>query len=221
MKIIVPLVKQEGKGCCGLASLRMVFNYYGDDVPEETMRENIQMHSQKNGGTLTTELAKFAFKRGFSILCYSYDLTIFQPSDIALSPEKLLEKLYEKKEFNKISLTPEERVIKKKGRNGIIYLLENKAEFRLKMPSLHDIKQFLYRKQPVILAINPKILNENDASKIDSGHFIVATGYDNNHFFYNDPGRIRDRAEIEDEKLFFALSNNVLDSSAYLLVLKK
>jgi len=51
------------------------------------------------------------------------------------------------------------------------------------------------------------------------GHFIILTGYERNKFYYNDP--YGENKIISDDKLIFALSNNVFDSSAYLLVIRK
>lgn len=52
------------------------------------------------------------------------------------------------------------------------------------------------------------------------GHYIVITGYEKDRFHYNDPGDGKKKS-ISGDKLIFALSNNVFDSSAYLLVIEK
>lgn len=218
MNLNVPLLKQEEKGCCGPASLRMLLGYCGDVVTEKIIRKSIWMMSKTRGGTTTTELAKFVlrwFGKKYSVWCYSYKLTLFQPSDVEFNSEQLLLKLY------RMRLGAPKNEMEKVGMNGIIYLLENGADFRFKMPSLSDVRKFLDKKQPVVLAVNLKILNEADHLEVDSGHFIVITGYAKDFFFYNDSGRSRGRERITSEKLFFALSNNVLDSSAYLLTIKK
>jgi len=98
-------------------------------------------------------------------------------------------------------------------------LLKEGVNFRIKMPAIKDIVEFLKKGIPVILAVNAKILFETDKLPNDMGHFIVLTGFLGNTFYYNEPyfGKLK---KISRDKLFFALSNNILDSSAYLLVLK-
>ena len=101
---------------------------------------------------------------------------------------------------------------------AILKVLESDIEFKMKMPPLNTIKKFLNKKLPVVVAVNSAVLFEKKIN-LKLGHYIVLTGYKNDKFCYNDQkfGKIK---SISADKLIFALSNNVLDSSAYLLVIR-
>lgn len=88
---------------------------------------------------------------------------------------------------------------------------------KIRKPKKSDIVKFLKKKLPVILAVRSSLLFGRKTST--PGHFIVITKYENGKFWYNDP-RDGKNHKIDEEDLMFAWFNNVLDSSAYLLVLE-
>lgn len=92
-------------------------------------------------------------------------------------------------------------------------LAKGKAEIRI--PSKKEITGFLRKRVPLILAVNSSILFDKEKFS-DMGHFIVLTGYSDNKFWYNDPANQKEHS-ISGDKLMFALSNNVMNSSAYLV----
>jgi len=94
-------------------------------------------------------------------------------------------------------------------------LSKDKAE--IKKPAKLDIIKFLKKKLPVIIAVRSFLLFNEEPS--DMGHFIVITKYEAGIFYYNDP-RDGKRHQIKEDDLMFVWHNNVLDSSAYLLVLQ-
>jgi len=93
----------------------------------------------------------------------------------------------------------------------------SKGKAEIKKPAKSDIIKFLKKKLPVIIAVRQFLLFNEEPS--DMGHFIVITKYENGRFWYNDPedGKLH---QIKEDDLMFAWHNNVLDSSAYLLVLQ-
>ena len=95
-------------------------------------------------------------------------------------------------------------------------LAQGKATF--KKPIIKDLIKFLDRKLPIIIAVRSCILFNKKPSK--RGHFIVITKYATGQFWYNDPADGKQH-KISQDDLLFAWYNNVLDSSAYLLVLEQ
>jgi len=93
----------------------------------------------------------------------------------------------------------------------------SKGKTEIKKPAKSDITKFLKKKLPVIIAVRSFLLFNEEPS--DMGHFIVITKYEKSTFHYNDP-RDGKRHQIKEDDLMFAWYNNVLDSSAYLLVLQ-
>lgn len=93
----------------------------------------------------------------------------------------------------------------------------SKGKAKIKKPAKSDILKFLKKKLPVIIAVRQFLLFNEEP--FDMGHFIVITGYEDGKFWYNDPedGKLH---KIKEDDLMFAWLNNVLDSSAYLLVLE-
>ncbi|MDD4332776.1 MAG: hypothetical protein PHT51_01565 [Patescibacteria group bacterium] len=75
----------------------------------------------------------------------------------------------------------------------------------------------LRKKLPVIIAVRTFLFREGDFS--ETGHFIVITKYQNGMFWYNDPSTPK-RSKIKENDLLFAWYNNILDSTAYMLVLE-
>jgi len=90
------------------------------------------------------------------------------------------------------------------------------------IPSLDIIKSFLNKKLPVVIGVRSKVLFEEKRGKrFKAGHCIVLTDYEDGKFYYNDPSDGKAKSiSADNDKLIFALSTNVLDSSAYLLVIK-
>jgi len=92
---------------------------------------------------------------------------------------------------------------------------------RVKKPSRINILRFLKRKIPVILAVRQFLLDkEHRLPKTNEGHFIVITGRTNDVYQYIDPEDGKQH-KIKEDDLLFAWHNNILDSSAYLLVVWK
>lgn len=219
MLLKVPILETKQKLGCGPKSLAMVLKYYDKIYSEKQIIKKLEIKFIKNRGTLTVDHALFAKKLGFNVVCYSYNMELYKPNFVKLSKSKLFI------ELNKL-LRKKQTIVNKKILRVTIELIKLRANFRIKMPTIKDVSDFLNRRIPVIIAVNAKIFFETEKllpnyPKIpnDMGHFIVIIGFSNNMFYYNDPyfGECR---KISKDKLFFAWSNNVLNSSAYLLVLK-
>ncbi|MBR9690140.1 C39 family peptidase [Candidatus Woesearchaeota archaeon] len=69
MRIKVPIIKQKNSLSCGPACLSMVLKFYGKDVSEDEIIENIG--GLKEFGTRTIWLKEFAENLGFKTVCYS------------------------------------------------------------------------------------------------------------------------------------------------------
>src|SRR5687768_7432707 len=76
---------------CGPTCLRKVYNYFGHDLPLETVLGEIDRN--EDGGTLAVFLGVSALRRGFQARIYSYDLRIFDPTWRALDSRQLAEKI--------------------------------------------------------------------------------------------------------------------------------
>lgn len=213
----VPLAKQKNKLGCGPTTLGMVLNYFGEKVSEEKILDALggvfENKETGHAGTFATENALYAKSLGYKVICTTYNLELFKPSLTDASKEDL--RKYIIKTLKKKNHTVNRRILK-----TYLQLLDSGVDLRIKMPSFNEYKRYLDKKIPVIIAVNSKILRESDNSQTWTGHYIALIGYKNNCFFYNDPLDAKVH-RIKDEKLWLALSNNVIRSSAYMVVVKK
>ncbi len=214
-KLKVPFAKQKDVLGCGPTTLSMVLNYFGEQENEEKILKSLGgafvNKRTKHAGTFCVENALYARKLGYDVVCYTYNLDLFDPSSVNYSKNQLRKHIAKKigEEKDKINL----RILK-----VYLDLIDSGVDFRVKMPSLAEYRKFIDRKLPVMVAVNSKIYRESDSSNNWSGHYIALTGYSSHHFYFNDPIDGKEH-KISDEKLWFALSNNILGSSAYMVVI--
>jgi uncharacterized protein YvpB len=209
MKLNIPLLKQKYKTGCGLAAMSMVYKYFGKEVSEDKISKEIG--GLTKWGSFAAEHALMARNLGFTVTCHSYNLEHFEPADAKLSRAGLIKK-------TKNLIKKEKKAHNRRLLKSIYKVLQSDIDFKMKIPSLNVIKKFLDKKIPVVVAVKSAVLFE-EKKDLKSGHYIVLTGYKNDKFYYNDP-KYGKAKSISADKLIFALSTNVFDSSAYLLVVK-
>lgn len=145
---------------------------------------------------------------------------IFSYHGLKLSLTEIIKKIGNLKKYGTKTVKLAE-LAKKLGFKIHCYSYEKKLakDFcEIKIPDLEDIIKFLKQQIPVIIAVNMSILyNQKPSNK---GHFVVINGYDKNVFFYIDPQDAKEH-QISKNHLMFAWYNNVIGSTAYLLVIKK
>ena len=210
MKLEISPIKQKNEVGCGAAAMRMIYRYSGKDFSEEEIIKKIG--GLTKWGSFTTDHALMARKIGFKVICHSYNLEYFEPGCKKISRADFIKK-------TKNLIKREKRVYNKRELKSILRVLKNDIDFRMLMPSLGTIRKFLDKKLPVGIAVNSAVLFEKKKN-LKFGHFIVLTGYEKDRFYYNDPVSGTEKIILAD-KLIFALSNNVFDSSAYFLVIRK
>ena len=212
MKLKIPAIKQNHKVGCGAAATSMAYKYFGKDISEEKIKKEIGGFNK--WGSFATDHALLAKRIGFTVVCYSYNLEYFNPSDIKLSRKKFINR-------TKALIKKEKKRIAIKELKSILRVLESNIGFKMEMPSLKIMKKLLDKKIPVIVIVNSVILFEKKfggKNDLDLGHFLVLTGYQKEKFYYNDPYYGK-KCSISSDKLIFAMSNNALYSSAYLLAI--
>jgi len=209
MKLNVPLLKQKYKVGCGLAAMSMVYKYFGKEILERQISKEIG--GLTRWGSFFVEHALMARNLGFKVTCHSYNIKHFDPADIKLSRAKLIKK-------TKALIRKERKASNKRWLKSFLKVLQSDIDFKMEMPSLDVLREFLNRGLPVIIGVNSAVLFEKKRN-LRSGHYVVLTGYKDNKFYYNDPYKGKS-CSITADKLIFALSNNVFDSSAYLIVIR-
>lgn len=210
MKIKVPLIKQKHKMGCGATAMSMVYRYFSRDISEKEIIK--KTGGLTKWGSFTTDHALMAKNLGFKVICYSYNLEYFEPKYTQISRANFVKR-------TESLIKKEKRAYNKRELKSILKVLKSDIDFKMVIPSLDTIRKFLDKKLPVVIAVNSAVLFEKKED-LRIGHFIVLIGYEKDKFYYNDPDSGKKKT-ISADKLIFALSNNVFDSSAYLLVVKK
>ena len=194
--------------------MSMVYKYFGKNISEKEIEKEIGGFLKF--GSFATDHVLMAKKLGFTIICYAYELEYFKPNDAKLSRKDLIKK-------TKLLIKKEGKARNKRELKSILKVLESDINFQMKIPSLNIVRKFLDKKLPVVLLVNSVILFERKfggKNDLDIGHYIVLTGYQKEKFYYNDPYYGKSHS-ISNDKLIFALSNNALYCSAYLLVVNR
>lgn len=214
MKLKVPIIKQKSKVGCGAAAMSMIYKYFGKDISEKEIEKEIGGFLKF--GSFATDHALMAKKLGFMVVCHSYNLEYFEPSDVKLSRQNLIRR-------TKLLIKKEKKNLRKKELASILRVLKSEISFKMKMPSLNIIRKLLDKNLPVVLIVNSVVLFERKfggKKDLDMGHYIMLTGYQKEKFYYNDPYSSKSYS-VSNDKLIFALSNNALYCSAYLLVINR
>ena len=194
---------------CGAAAMSMIYKYFGKDITEKEIIK--ETGGLSKWGNFTTDHALMAKNLDFKIVCNSYNLEYFEPNDVKLSHAGFIKKI-------KSLIKKEKRAYNKRELESILRALENNINFKMEIPSLSTVRKFLSKKLPVLIAVNSAVLFEKKKD-LRIGHFIVLNGYKKDVFYYNDPDSGKNKT-ISSDKLIFASSNNVFESSGYLIVIK-
>lgn len=210
MTLKIKPYKQRNKVGCGPTCLRIIFGYFGKKYSEEEIIK--ELGGTKKFGTYTTDLAVYAFRQGFKVSCFTNNLKLFGPHFGKLSNEKLIRKL--------------QSLLKKTRKNfdrgvllSTVRLLKSDVNWVFDYPKLKIIRNFLKKRAPVLVSVNWCALRQT-RDDITIGHFIVINGFERDKFFYLDPGDGKEH-QISADQLIFAISNNVLDSSAYMIAIEE
>ena len=72
------ILPQPDNMTCGPTCLHALYRYYGDELPLETVIEEVE--SLEGGGTLAVLLACHALRRGYDATIYTYNLKVLDPT---------------------------------------------------------------------------------------------------------------------------------------------
>ena len=165
---------------CGPTCLQAVYRFYHDDVPVESLIEEIP--ELEAGGTLAVHLGIHALKRGYKAILYTYNLHVFDPS--WFRPEV---KDFRPRLETLIEVCADERLrhtakayLEFHTRGGMIRFQDLNGKLirgalKSGRPILTGLSStFLYRSMREI----PETDQDDDILGAPCGHFVVLCGYD-------------------------------------------
>jgi uncharacterized protein YvpB len=184
MKIEIPFVKQENHSDCGIISLKMVLDYYGENVSIKKLEEFTI--KKENKGLYSIQIAIAAAKLGYNADFYS--------KSINFNEEHLKKDFYKKYSDE----NPTEQSLK--FINEAKSLGVNIEEKRL---SLQEIIELISTDSIPIILLDFNIVMAKEGYH---GHFVPIVGYDDENIFVHDPG-------LNNPKAFLKINKKTFDNS--------
>ncbi|MBP8591523.1 C39 family peptidase [Candidatus Shapirobacteria bacterium] len=201
---------QQGKSMsCGLAVLRMVFEFLGEQLMEKELSENLKMHSF---GTLLTDLGVIALNRGYKVTSYTFHLPLLAPLRIDFGSR------IKKGHLQKIKPRPSDRMTFESWKR---YLSQGGCLI-WDFPKIVLVKNWINKDIPCIININTAALNRYWRNW-DNGHFLVVNGIERKEISVLDPDLPGNKGKyvIKNDLLLPAWAINAKRSSGYLMVIEK
>lgn len=205
----VPFFKQERQKTCGLAVLRMILAYFGQEVIEKDLAKTIPIYS---AGTYTTDMAMTAKELGnFDSQAYTMNLPILGSLKLPFGTK------IDRSKIRSINPRPSDRTTYKTIRNyvekgGVIYW---------DYPRLEMLREWIDKDVPCIISVNTTALNQY-WKHWDNGHYLIVEGYDEQgNFGVIDSSCNEDKARyiIKGDLLLAAWTVHMRKSSDYLMVI--
>lgn len=169
---------------CGPTCLRKVYDFYGLDVPFDTVVGEIDRN--EDGGTLAVHLGTAALRRGLSARIYSYDLRIFDPTWSELPSDRLAEKVQQRMPFLRYPKT-------RRACTAYLSFLRGGGQIAFDELTPALLKRIINRDHPVLAGLSATHLYrmprerhdeethellEDDQAGDPIGHFVVISGYE-------------------------------------------
>ena len=197
----VPHHSQEGNNTCGLATARMILEYFGYKMTEDEFLKETYMHKY---GSWYSDLCKPFLRRGLKTRVYTINTNIYSPFWAGKSEKELRKLLLERKKKLKGLLKTE---IEK-----LIEYLDLGGELEVAIPDPKMLVNTL-KSQPIFIPVARSFINPNAID--DLGHYIVLNGFDGKQYSVLDPrGR---KYKVDRKILEYAWLANNRDSDGYLM----
>jgi Peptidase_C39 like family len=178
-RLPLQMLPQPDETTCGPSCLHAIYRYYGEDIPLEKVISEVQ--SLKEGGTLEVFLGCHALRMGYSVLIYTYNLKIFDPTWFAPGGPDIRERLraqMEAKDVAKLHTASK----------AYLEFLELGGEIRFEDLTTALIRKYLNKSVPVMAGLSATYLygsprefgrdgNWDDIRGESAGHFVVLSGY--------------------------------------------
>ena len=167
MKLDVPFYKQTTPLNCGPRALKMIFSYFGKDIPDNIIEEAVGIKDGK--GVTTIQLAIATVDLGFKSSIYTKVIS-FNEENLKLD--------YYKKYLD--SNAEQFAYLVKKARDIGVKLYE-------KILTLEELLSKISKKNLAIVLIDWDIVRSNKKEKY-LGHFVPLVGYDDEFVYVHNHG---------------------------------
>jgi uncharacterized protein YvpB len=166
MKINVPFYKQEDQTDCGIISLKMILDYFGENIGLEELKK--LSGKEENKGLYTIQIAIVASKLDFK--------TTFFSKEVLFNEEHLKIEFYQK--YSVKDIASQSKIMVEEAKKAGVEIHERKME-------LKEILNFISENSIPIILLNWNIINNKIGYQ---GHFVPVVGYDEENILVHNPG---------------------------------
>ena len=214
---------------CGPTCLHAIYRYHGENVSLDEVIAGVK--TLEDGGTIASQLAIHALKKGYKASIYSYNMNIFDPTWHDLPMEKMVQKLVAQREAKndpKLSFATDAYLE--------FFALGGKLRFVDLTPAL--IRGYVKRGIPILTGLSSTYLyqtiRERKEDNVDddirgypAGHFVVIHGYNMSRGavvvadpFRHNPARKGQRYEVNLYRLVCAILLGIVTYDSNLLIIE-
>ena len=179
-QVKLDIMPQPDDASCGATCLHAIYRYYGDKLGLNSLVREVEQLEE--GGTLGVFLGCHALRRGYRVILYNYNLTVFDPTWAGLSAEELTVRLRRQME---VKSSRKLRVASK----AYIEFMQMGGEIRFTELSPKLIRRYVRGSVPVITGLSSTYLYQtareygprsdaDDVRGLPTGHFVILCGYD-------------------------------------------
>lgn len=201
---------QENDGTCGIATARMLLDYFGIEITEKELIKEGFIHKS---GTWYSDLAKFFLERGLKTKVYTINLQLYSPFWRGKTSEEIKRLLIDRKSKLKGMLLIEA--------NHVIDYIDMGGEIDIDIPR-PVMLQKLIKKQPFFIPISRSFIYNDLIDEL--GHYIVVNGFDGKNYSIIDPASHLLKSStngkeylVDKDSLEYAWLANNRDSDGYLM----
>ncbi|MBI1913505.1 MAG: hypothetical protein HYS12_01935 [Planctomycetes bacterium] len=173
------ILPQPDDMTCGPTCLHALYRYYGDELPLETVIE--QVPSLEGGGTLAVLLASHALRRGYDATIYTYNLKVFDPTWFRPDAPPLQERL-------RAQMAAKESARLHTATHAFLEFLRLGGTVRMEDLTSELVRRYLNRGIPILTGLSATYLyrdmreswpegEPDDVRGLPAGHFVVLCGY--------------------------------------------
>jgi ABC-type bacteriocin/lantibiotic exporter with double-glycine peptidase domain len=168
------IFKQETDKSCGVACLRSIFNYYGDNFSEKDIWKKTFPFKTKNGiRNPIINLGVTALRFGFDVTYIGYNPIIANNNSSKDLNESLKKKSKVYFDYGKFYVDEALKFLKLKGK------------LKIEKLNIKRIKKIVDNYKFVLVEIKPAFVNKH--GNIDMNHKVIIIGYNNQGFKILDP----------------------------------
>ncbi len=169
------ILKQETNKSCGIACLRSILNFYGNNYSERDIwNKHSPFNSKKKDiRNPILNLGVTALKFGFEVSYIGYEPIISNNNSSDNLKKSLEEKMKHYFDYGKFYVSE------------AIKFLELGGEIKLELLNIEKLKNILNKNKIALVEIRPAFIHKKGSSEMN--HKIILTGYNKKGFTFLDP----------------------------------